>query len=149
MKTDFGVEADRLETEIAAGKYDLPESLVAEKAALYQNAFVSWTKRDFRSYADALERHGRGAISSIATDVSSDTGKTQQEVHRYHEVFLKRYAELSDGQRIIDRVDKADKRVAREKEIKELLEKKIARHQDKIHTINFNYGPNKVQYIIS
>ena len=63
----------------------------------------------------------------IARETSNETGKTEDEVRRYHTVFWARHKELADWERVIDKIEKGEKRLQRSKEIREALAEKIAR----------------------
>jgi SWI/SNF-related matrix-associated actin-dependent regulator of chromatin subfamily A member 5 len=88
---------------------------------------VDWTRKDFRSFLNAMERRGRDEVDVIARETSNETGKTEEEVRRYHTVFWARHKELADWERVIDKIEKGEKRLQRSKEIREALAEKIAR----------------------
>ena len=88
---------------------------------------VDWTRKDFRSFLNAMERRGRDEVDVIARETSNETGKTEEEVRRYHTVFWARHKELADWERVIDKIEKGEKRPQRSKEIREALAEKIAR----------------------
>ena len=52
---------------------------------------VDWTRKDFRSFLNAMERRGRDEVDVIARETSNETGKTEEEVRRYHTVFWARH----------------------------------------------------------
>ena len=85
------------------------------------------TRKDFRSFLNAMERRGRDEVDVIARETSNETGKTEEEVRRYHTVFWARHKELADWERVIDKIEKGEKRLQRSKEIREALAEKIAR----------------------
>ena len=74
-----------------------------------------------------MERRGRDEVDVIARETSNETGKTEEEVRRYHTVFWARHKELADWERVIDKIEKGEKRLQRSKEIREALAEKIAR----------------------
>ena len=43
---------------------------------------VDWTRKDFRSFLNAMERRGRDEVDVIARETSNETGKTEEEVRR-------------------------------------------------------------------
>jgi len=53
------------------------------------------------------------------------------------------WQELSNWQKAIDGIEKGEKKIARSREIREALEKKVARHRNPWQTLTLNYGPNK------
>ena len=97
-----------------------------------------WIKSDFRKFLAACERHGRKAQAAICTDVALATGKTEQEVmeyqtttilgyplssasptvspclwqvREYFEVFWRRYKELGDWKKIIDKIERGERKI--------------------------------------
>ena len=82
-----------------------------------------------------MERRGRDEVDVIARETSNETGKTEEEVRRYHTVFWARHKELADWERIIDKIEKGEKRLQRSKEIREALAEKIARFVDCVEAI--------------
>ena len=96
---------------------------------------VDWTRKDFRSFLNAMERRGRDEVDVIARETSNETGKTEEEVRRYHTVFWARHKELADWERVIDKIEKGEKRLQRSKEIREALAEKIARFADCVESI--------------
>lgn len=51
--------------------------------------------------------------------------------------------ELPNWQKVIDLIEKGEKKIVRSKEIREALEKKVSRHRNPWQTLTLNYGPNK------
>ena len=43
---------------------------------------VDWTRKDFRSFLNAMERRGRDEVDVIARETSNETGKTEEEARR-------------------------------------------------------------------
>ena len=53
----------------------MPEQ--AEKAKLLSEGFADWSRKDYKVFCNALETHGRYAITKIIDDVAQETGKDQ------------------------------------------------------------------------
>ena len=104
---------------------------------------VDWTRKDFRSFLNAMERRGRDEVDVIARETSNETGKTEEEVRRYHTVFWARHKELADWERVIDKIEKGEKRLQRSKEIREALAEKIARSPKPHECLPLNYGASR------
>ena len=51
--------------------------------------------------------------------------------------------ELPNWPKVIDGIEKGEKKIARSREIREALEKKVSRHRNPWQTLTLNYGPNK------
>lgn len=114
--------------------------MVKEKEKLQSQGFGNWATKDFRSFCNAMERHGRKAKNAIFRDVSSETGKIEEDVEKYYNVFWKRYKEISDWEKIISKIEAGEYRIARAIEIKEALETKVTRHHNPWQTMTIEYG---------
>ena len=90
-----------------------------------------------------MERRGRDEVDVIARETSNETGKTEEEVRRYHKVFWERHKELADWERVIDKIEKGEKRLQRSKEIREALAEKIARSPKPHECLPLNYGASR------
>ena len=135
------LESERLEAELA--DFEVPEEDVAEKERLVAEGFGQWNRRDFRTYLQACERHGREAREDIVNDVAEATGKTKQDIRAYHAVFWKRYKEIADWEKVLDRIKKGEQKLLRRAAITEALDKKVNRTKNPWQTLAINYGTNK------
>ncbi|KAJ2005841.1 chromatin remodeling complex Adenosinetriphosphatase [Coemansia thaxteri] len=116
----------------------LTEEETAEKESLSQLGFGSWNRRDFYSFMRALENHGRGNMSLVKHDVE---GKTPEEVEAYAKVFLKRYKELPEADRLTAQMTKGEQKRARRNEIQLLLESKLSEcKQDPLRHLSVPYS---------
>jgi len=131
------------ELESALHKYDLTEEESKEKETLISEGMGKWIKSDFRKFLSACERHGRKAQAAICTDVALATGKTEQEVREYFDVFWRRYKELGDWKKIIDKIERGERKIQRRHEIEEAIKSKVSRHKDPYNTLSIEYGSNK------
>ena len=188
--------------------YELTGAKLEKKEQLLREGFVDWTRKDFRSFLNAMERRGRDEVDVIARETSNETGKTEDEVRvgvdfclrggdrvasmapnvaapryrarrdavaaragerrgslhavaatarrrgnthwsqraqvrRYHTVFWQRHKELADWERVIDKIEKGEKRLQRSKEIREALAEKIARSPKPHECLPLNYGASR------
>ena len=123
--------------------YELTGAKLEKKEQLLREGFVDWTRKDFRSFLNAMERRGRDEVDVIARETSNETGKTEEEVRRYHKVFWERHKELADWERVIDKIEKGEKRLQRSKEIREALAEKIARSPKPHECLPLNYGASR------
>eukprot|EP00512_Aurantiochytrium_limacinum_P004433 CAMPEP_0171496774 /NCGR_PEP_ID=MMETSP0958-20121227/6893_1 /TAXON_ID=87120 /ORGANISM="Aurantiochytrium limacinum, Strain ATCCMYA-1381" /LENGTH=1279 /DNA_ID=CAMNT_0012030923 /DNA_START=175 /DNA_END=4014 /DNA_ORIENTATION=- len=133
--------SERLEEELSTMELSPEEQ--AEKERLINEGFGSWNRRDFRAYTQACERHGRDARDDILADVAEATGKPKAEIREYHDTFWRRYQEISDHERIIDRIKKGEQKLARRAAITEALDKKVSRTKNPWQSLTINYGSNK------
>eukprot|EP00975_Prorocentrum_lima_P028721 6032812-Prorocentrum_lima.AAC.1 len=69
-----------------------------------------------------MERHGREDVDLIVREVSLETGKTEEDIARYYTTFWTRYEELPEHPKILERIEKGERRIARLKEIKHALD---------------------------
>jgi SWI/SNF-related matrix-associated actin-dependent regulator of chromatin subfamily A member 5 len=134
-------EADKLEKELE--NFELTEEEREEKEALVQKGFGTWSRGDFRAYTLACEQYGRGDMTAIVNDVVEATGKTKTEVREYHKVFWARYKELTDWEKIIDRIGKGEQKLARREAITKALNDKVGRTPNPWQTLTIAYGSNK------
>lgn len=104
------------------GAEPLTEEEVSKKELYLTQGFTSWSRRDFRSFIAASEKHGRDNLDLIADDIE---GKTFDEVKEYHQVFWKKYNQLADYERIIDGIEKGEERLRRQAEIQNIIRAKV------------------------
>ena len=119
-------EYNRLMQEVRDGKFDLPAHLAQQKRQMMEEAFTGWTRKDHKAFVDALERNGRTAKEATLREVSRETGKVESDVDRYFGVFMQRYKELSNAVSITERIEKGERRMQRDQEIRALLDRKAA-----------------------
>ncbi|KAJ2837472.1 chromatin remodeling complex Adenosinetriphosphatase [Coemansia erecta] len=100
----------------------LTEEEVKEKEELSTQGFGNWNRRDFYGLMRALENHGYGNMDLVKSDVE---GKTPEEVEAYAKVFLKRYKELADADRLESQITKGEQKRTRRNEIQQLLDAKL------------------------
>jgi len=116
------------ELENALDKYNLPKDCLEEKNRLHEEGFPDWSRKDFKSFTSSLERYGRFDIENIAHDVSHECGKHESEVKRYFIAFWTNYRRINDWKRVIERVERGEKKILRLKHIRELVQEKVERH---------------------
>ena len=59
-----------------------------QKKKLIDAAFGDWTRKDFRAFVAATERHGRDDTEAVVRDVCLETAKTEENVRKYIKVLL-------------------------------------------------------------
>ncbi|KAJ2159423.1 chromatin remodeling complex Adenosinetriphosphatase [Coemansia sp. RSA 552] len=116
----------------------LTEDELKEKEELSSQGFGNWNRRDFFGFMRALESHGRGNMALVKHDVD---GKAPGEVEAYARVFLKRYKELPEADRLTAQIQKGEQKRAWRNEIQNLLDSKLGEcKQDPLRHFNIPYG---------
>jgi len=90
-----------------------------------------------------MERRGRNDVDAVARETSHETGKPEEDVRRYHATFWKKYREIADWERLVDKVEKGEKRLLRSREIRDALAAKVARHPKPYECLPLNYGASR------
>jgi SWI/SNF-related matrix-associated actin-dependent regulator of chromatin subfamily A member 5 len=125
---------------------ETPQELLDEKEAILQSGFTKWSRSDFRHFISACERHGRAAKPSVIADVVESTERTAEEVDEYYEAFWHGgpskdglYQTLSDGKRLLERVERGEQRLERHGRIEEEIAAKLSRHRHPWRTLTLSY----------
>ncbi|KAL7570972.1 hypothetical protein ACA910_002597 [Epithemia clementina (nom. ined.)] len=138
----FREEFLRQASEIAASldTLKLSQQEELEKKTLLAEGFPDWSRKDFKSFCTALERYGRYDFHRISSDVINETGKELSEVQRYFVAFFTNYTRIHDWQKIMDRVEKGEKKILRLRQIRDAIQEKVERHLE--DTFGEHYGEN-------
>ncbi|PWN29206.1 putative ISW2-ATPase component of a two subunit chromatin remodeling complex [Jaminaea rosea] len=117
------VEEERQrEQEFIATAEPLTEEEEKEKEDLALRGFTDWNRRDFQHFIRGAEKYGRISYANIALEVET---KTEKEVREYGDVFWRRYTELADWQRLIERIDAGEEKRRKVAQSEELLRKRV------------------------
>ena len=136
------LESTRLEHEAEA--LDLTEAERREKESLIAAGFSSWSRREYRAFVIALERHGRSARDAVIAEAAETAEKPREEVGAYYDTFMARGpTELAEWRKIEDRIIKGEQKVRRRLAMEALIAEKVARATDPFRTLTIAYGPNK------
>ena len=100
----------------------------AEKKKLLSEGFPDWSKKDFKSFCSSLERHGRYDFASLYQDVAAETGKDRQEIQRYFVAFWTYYQRIVEWPKILERIEKGEKKILRLRQIRDAIQEKVERH---------------------
>lgn len=123
-ETAEDVEAERQkEQDFIAAAEPLTEEEEKEKEELATQGFTEWSRRDYQHFVRGAEKFGRVNYAAIASEIE---GKTEKEVREYGKVFWDRIDEISDSQRLIERVDAGEEKRRKVAHSEELLRKKVA-----------------------
>jgi len=134
--------ADEMEATLETA-YELPVKEAVRKERLLKEGFGDWTRKDLRAFLNAMERHGRGDVDAVARETANETGKTDADVRRYHATFWKKHKDIADWERLVDKVEKGEKRLQRSQEIRSALADKVARHPKPWECLPINYGASR------
>eukprot|EP00894_Picocystis_sp_ML_P002124 jgi/Pico_ML_1/52641/g3319.t1 len=118
----------------------LTEEEIAEKDKLLEEGFSNWNRRDFQAFVRACERYGRDDLENISKEID---GKSPEEVHAYAKVFWQRYTELQDADRVLDKIERGEQRIQREKDIANLLMWKLDQYKNPWREMRFHYGTSR------
>ena len=129
--------------EIEEVSKDLPATLSEEKQRLEKESFVGWSKNDFKSFVDGLERNGRKYPEKTVCEVAKEIGKPESEIQRYHDTFWLRYRELTNYDEIIENIDETDAKISKIIEVKRTIDEQVARHAAAYNSFTMKYGSSK------
>uniref|UniRef100_A0A7S2WPA6 Uncharacterized protein n=2 Tax=Rhizochromulina marina TaxID=1034831 RepID=A0A7S2WPA6_9STRA len=131
--------ADRLENETQT--MQLSDREQATKTKLLEEGFGDWTRKDFKCFVAALEQHGREDTDNVFRQVGAETGKPETEVERYYGVFWKKGEKcLADWAKVVEKIERGEKKIARHQEIRDALESKVSRYEVPFMQLTMNYG---------
>jgi SWI/SNF-related matrix-associated actin-dependent regulator of chromatin subfamily A member 5 len=116
------------EMEKRLDDFKLSDQEVAEKSRLQAEGFPDWSRKDFKAFCTSLERHGRYDFKSIVRDVASETGKDMKEVQRYFVAFWTNYRRIHDWKKILDKIERGERKILRLRQIRDAIQEKVERH---------------------
>jgi len=125
------------ELENKLGDFELSPADQAEKHKLRQEGFPDWSKKDFKAFCTASERHGRYDFKSVGDDVRNDTGKDPNEIVRYFAAFWTNYKRIQDWKKIIEKIQKGEKKILRLRQIRDAIQEKVERHLEDVFGSQF------------
>lgn len=98
------------------------------KARLQAEGFPDWSRKDFKAFCSSLERHGRYNFKAISKDMVDETGKESKEISRYFVAFWTNYRRINDWKKIIEKVERGERKILRLRQIRDSIQEKIERH---------------------
>lgn len=76
-----------------------------EKQQLLSEGFSNWSKKDFFHYLKCCEKYGRYDYENILYEMPN---KSREELQEYTKAFWERWPEMKNGDRYVERIDKAE-----------------------------------------
>jgi SWI/SNF-related matrix-associated actin-dependent regulator of chromatin subfamily A member 5 len=117
---------------LALDSIKLSDEEEREKKKILAEGFVDWSRKDYRTFCMALERHGRYDFDAIFRDVESDTGKGRAEIQRYFVAFFTHYTRIQEWPRILERIERGEKKILRLRQIRDAIQEKVERHLQEV-----------------
>jgi SWI/SNF-related matrix-associated actin-dependent regulator of chromatin subfamily A member 5 len=108
--------------------FKLTDAEEQEKAKLLSEGFPDWSRKDFKAFCTSMDRHGRYDYAAISRDVANETGKTLQEIQRYFVAFWTNYQRINDWPKILEKVERGEKKILRLRQIRDAIQEKVERH---------------------
>lgn len=119
-------QADEMEKALA--DFKLSSADLAEKTMLQAEGFPDWSRKDFKAFCTSMERHGRYDFKRIASDMVNETGKLIGEIQRYFVAFWTNYRRISDWKKILEKIERGERKILRLRQIRDAIQEKIERH---------------------
>lgn len=104
-----------------------------ERKQILSEGFPDWNRKDFKSFCTALERYGRYDFASIYQDVKNETGKERQDIQRYFVSFWTNYQRIADWEKILERIERGEKKILRLRQIRDAIQEKVERHIEDVY----------------
>ena len=118
--------ADEMESQL--GQFELTAEQREEKERLLAEGFPDWSRKDFKTFCSALERHGRYDLDSVVNDVTTECGKEAQDVKRYFVMFWSHYRRIAGFEKIVGNIERGEKKILRLRQIRDAIQEKVERH---------------------
>lgn len=125
-KEELSQKAEELEKTI--DQFALSPEEVAEKDQLLAEGFPDWSRKDFKAFCSSMERHGRYDVENIVRDVKNECSKDENEIKRYFVSFWLYYRRIDDWKKILDRIERGEKKIHRLRQIHDEIHERVERH---------------------
>ena len=101
----------------------LSDEEAKELERLLEAGYPDWSYTDFQSFVKACKRYGPQALDRIVAALQS-RGKSREQTLDYHAAFFERAGtSMKGGPALLDKIQRAEARVAKFREMEELLDK--------------------------
>ena len=130
-------EADREVEQLAIDNATpLTEEEQARKAAMSEDGFGNWNRRDFQQFINGCAKFGRDDFEGVATEVDS---KEPHEIKEYAKVFWKRYTEIADYPKHLKTIEQGEDKLRKMNHQKKMLRKKMEMYRVPLQQMKINY----------
>ena len=130
--------AEQLEQNLS--QHELTDAEKQERDNVYAEGFPDWSRKDFKAFCTSLERHGRYEFNNIRQEVALETGKDGAEIARYFVAFWTNYQRILEWSKIIEKIERGEKKIQRLRQIREVIHEKVERHLE--DTFSHLFGPD-------
>lgn len=118
--------ADEMERQL--DDYKMCDEDLAEKQKLLAEGFPDWSRKDYKSFVTSVERHGRYNLRNIIADVVEECGKEEKEIKKYFVAFWTTYRRIGEWPKVLERIEKGEKKILRLRQIRDSIQEKVERH---------------------
>ncbi|KAK3682139.1 chromatin remodelling complex ATPase chain ISW1 [Podospora appendiculata] len=115
----------------------LTEEEQEEKAALAEQGFGEWNRRDFQQFINGSGRYGRTDYEGISQEIDS---KTPAEIKAYAKVFWQRYTEIPDYNKYLKVIEDGEERMRKIEHQRKMLRKKMSQYRVPLQQLKINYS---------
>lgn len=136
-EVDENLKSVQLEKELEETEMDPKDAKQLER--LEREGFGEWTRRDLKQFITSCERYGRADRASVCVEVAQVLAKDVEQVERYFDTFWKRYAELKDHAKYIEKIERGEKRLERNEVVKQALARKCSRYSNPLRDMKLHY----------
>lgn len=132
-------EVNEMDSLAMLNQFALTAPEQAEKAKLLSEGFPNWSRKEYKLFCSSLEANGRYAITKIIDEVAQATGKTEDEIKKYYVAFWLHYRRIADWNKIIDKIEKGERKIHRLRDIRDIIRYKV----EKLHLVSFYNKMNR------
>ena len=118
--------ADAMENQLDS--YKMCDEDLAEKQKLLAEGFPDWSRKDYKSFVASVERYGRYNLRNIIIDLVDECGKEEMEVKKYFVAFWTTYRRIAEWKKVLERIEKGEKKILRLHQIRDYIQEKVERH---------------------
>lgn len=109
-----------------------------EKDLLESKGFVDWDRRDYQKFIQALELYATDDYANISKHMQGT--KTPAEVKAYATVFFEKVHTLHDSEKIIQKVQRAQKNVNFNLRAPHVIERKLLQYANPYEDMNLAFA---------